>query len=108
MKDEKFLQEEQLSDEELEKIAGGTVTETIYDGDLLFRFGLMDRHYSNSDYMFGWSYSSKAVDEGWAKAGITCCTVPGLIYGNQYWKDGKEISREEAHKFVKENYIKIR
>ena len=42
-----------------------------------------------------WKYSSALVDKGWAEAGVTCCTVPG-IGENKYWINGKEVSRKDA------------
>ena len=96
---------EMMSDEELEQVAGGTVTETQEDTMILYDYGLMDCWYGSFGVTFDWLNKSKLVDEGWAKAGITCCTK--FAKSNQYWHNGKEITRDEAIKFVKANFKKI-
>ena len=83
-----------LSDEELDKVAGGTVGDTAEDSKLLYNYGLVDDWHGSIATGFYWGSYSAAVDEGWAKAGITCCTVP--FGANKYWLDGKRISRDEA------------
>ncbi len=108
MKDEKFLQEEILSDEELEKISGGDIGDTSDDSKFLYEYGLVDTWHRELHTIFFWKSDSAAVDAGWAKAGITCVTNPTPLSYNKYFKDGKEISRSDAYKFVKENFKKIR
>ena len=41
MKDEKILQDEIMSDDELEKVAGGTRDQTYADGEELYKRGLL-------------------------------------------------------------------
>ena len=48
--------------------------------------------------MFHWLSDSAEVDAGWAKAGIVCVSRP--IYENKYYKDKKEITREQAYKMA--------
>ncbi len=108
MADEKILKEENLSDEELENVAGGTYTETAGDTKFLYEHGLMDYWRYTSTLAFTWLSDSKEVDAAWAKAGITCCTVPGDNSNNKYWAGGKEISRDEAMNIVKSKFKKIR
>ena len=36
---------EQLTDDELEQVAGGTIGQTAGDSKILYDYGLMDRHY---------------------------------------------------------------
>jgi len=99
---------QKLSDEELDQVAGGTIGETAGDSNILYDHGLMDTWYSIVGLSFAWCSKSAAVDAGWAKAGITCCTVYVTGSGaNKYWKDGKEISRDEAIKYVKANFKRI-
>ena len=105
MKDEKFLQEEILSDEELEKVAGGYINQTTGDSEILYDYGLMDKYFNTVSVTLYWKSKSAAVDAGWAKAGITCVTKP--FGDNQYFKDGKEISRDEAHAHLKANFKRL-
>ena len=87
---------EQLSDDELDKVAGGHTVSTAYDSQFLQKMGFMDKSYNDFESFFGWSSISKSVDSGWAKAGITCVT--DFFNNNKYFKDGKEVSRYEAYK----------
>ena len=96
---------EKLSDEELEQVTGGNIGQTTSDSMILYDHGIMDTWHSNLHFIFHWKSASKEVDEAWSKSGITCCTVP---FGtNKYWKDGNQISREEAHKHLKDNFKRI-
>ena len=96
---------EKLSDEELEGVAGGTIGQTAGDSKILYDYGLMDRYYGTIPVMFYWGSKSAEVDAGWSKAGITCVTKP--FGNNQYFKDGKEISRGEAYAHLKANFTRI-
>ena len=95
---------EMLSDKELDQVAGGSFGQTRVDSKFLYNYGLINTWHSCT--IFFWKSASSDVDRGWAKAGITCVTKPFLA-NNQYFKDGKEISREEAYKIVKEKFSKI-
>ena len=83
-----------LSDEELDKVAGGTIGDTAEDSKLLYNYGLVDDWHGSIATGFYWGSYSAAVDEGWAKAGITCVTKP--FKSNQYFMNGREISRDDA------------
>ena len=104
MKDEKILDEEVLSDEELEKASGGDEVETFYDGYELYRRGLLS---------FSESLSSTPVRELIHKMGYDYKDYGGLKdFGgkdNEYFnKQGVSISREEFWKnFDAENGTKI-
>ena len=106
MIDEKKLANAAMSDEELDQVAGGNVGQTVVDSRLLYDYGLVDDWHGDFHMTFHWKSDSAAVDAGWSKAGITCVTKP--IGSNQYFKDGKEISRDEAVAHVKANFSKIR
>ena len=89
---------EQLTDGELEKVAGGTRYQTSLDSYFLYDMGLMNEKY---DVLIAyWKSGSKAVDDGWSKAGIGCCTNHFSV--NKYWikSTGQKISREEAMNYV--------
>ena len=97
---------EQLSDEELDQVAGGGYGETSDDGRFLYEYGLVDEKRGWGPTLLNWREYSPKVDAGWKKAGITCCTSP--FGDNQYWVAGKKISRDEAYKIVKEKFQKVR
>ena len=99
------LELEKLTDEELEGVAGGTIGQTAGDSKILDDYGLMDKYYGTIPVMFYWNSKSAEVDAGWSKAGITCVTKP--FGNNQYFIDGKEISRGEAYNHLKANFKRI-
>lgn len=99
--------DEVMSDEELDGIAGGTVGQTVVDSKFLYDHGLVDDWHGNTHTFFNWKSDSALVDAGWAKAGITCVTTFGFS-NNKYFKDGKEITHDEAVAHVKANFSKIR
>jgi len=51
---------------------------------------------------FCWDSVSKQVDAGRARVGITCVTK--FAAPNQYFLNGKEISRDEAVKHLKDRF----
>ena len=106
MKDNKILENAEMNEEELDSVSGGNLGVTSEDSCLLYSYGLVDDYHSNTHMYFHWESDSDAVDEGWKKAGITCVTKP--LKKNQYFKDGKEISRDEAFAHVQANFSKIR
>lgn len=106
MAEEKKFADEVISDEELDGVAGGSVHSTAADSEFLYEHGLVDDWHGELTTLFHWESYSAAVDAGWAKAGITCVTKP---WGdNLYFKDGKEISRDEARNHVKNSFQKVR
>ena len=104
-KENKFA-DEILSDDELDQVAGGGIPETSNDSKLLYERGLVDDWHGVETTAFRRGSYSEAVDAGWSKAGITCVTKP--FKDNQYFINGKEISRYEAYNHVKANFKQIR
>ena len=49
MAEEKILKDDLLSEEELDKVAGGTIAETVKDTQFLHALGLLDRAYTASE-----------------------------------------------------------
>lgn len=99
---------EMMSDEQLEQVAGGTIPQTAEDSKLLFEHGLIDEKHGVIATTFRWKTFSKEVDDGWAKAGITCITKPSPLADNLYFYKGKPISRTEAYNIVEKQFTKIR
>ena len=101
MADEKILDEEILSDDELDGVAGGTRLETYDDGEELRKRGLL----SQDDAL-----SSTPVRETLHKMGYAGYKDKGgLFNGNVYVnKAGQTVTRDEFWKnFDKENGTKI-
>lgn len=94
IKDEKIFDEEILSDEELEKISGGSYTEKLGDTSFLKEYGHMN---CTLDY--------KSSPAAWASEGIRCVADPNYrsTEPNKYFLKGQEISRKEAFKHVLRN-----
>ena len=109
MIDEKKLAKAAMSDEELDNVSGGNVGQTVADSQLLYEHGLVNEYHGKTHTFFNWKSASAEVDAGWAKAGITCVTKFGFFReSNKYFKDGKEITRDEAYAHVKANFQKTR
>lgn len=104
MIDEKILKEEILSDEELENVAGGTIDQTLADGNELYKRGLLSA---------GDALKSTPVRELLHKMGYKYVDHGGIkLFGgkdNEYFdKAGESVSREDFWKnFDAENGTKI-
>ena len=104
MKDEKIFEEDLLSDDALENVAGGTRVETYADGDELVKRGLLSQDDALSSskvreaiHQLGYKY----VDHGGAK-------ILGAKDNEYFNKDGLSVSRETFWKnFDKENGTRI-
>ena len=101
MADEKILDEEIISDDELEGVAGGTRIETYKDGNELYKRGLL----SADDAM-----SSSPVRELLHKMGYGGYKDQGGLWNDNIYtdKNGQQISRDQFWKnFDAENGTKI-
>ena len=87
-----------MREEELNRVAGGSLFETAEDSQCLCARRCMYEEYNVIDLMFDWKELSKRVDEGWLNAGIISVTSP--FKSNKYLRNGKEISRKEALKSI--------
>jgi len=90
----------ELSTIELDEVSGGNCGHTAYDSMFLKELGLMNESYSTFTVAFDWIDSSAAVDDGWARIGIICCTHYGGL--NEYFYNGKSINRKEAYEIAME------
>ena len=106
MTNTKISADEMLNAQELENVSGGTIPQTATDSKFLYEHGLVNDWHNGASTIFHWDSYSKAVEEGWKKAGITCVTKPGVNFSlendNKYFVNGKEISRDAAYKMVRE------
>ena len=89
---------EQLSDEELDQVAGGNKTQTSDDSYFLKRIGYMNDTWRTATLVGWWVSGSKAVDDGWSQAGIMSVTHPWD--DNEYFdkqNGNKRLTRKEAY-----------
>ncbi len=104
MTDEKKLQDEMLSDEQLDIVAGGYSNELYGDSLILYRIGIIDGMYDQDNAVA----SCKKIQEGWLKAGIIC--VIRDESENLYFlqSNGQQISSEQVLRYVAERFPIVR
>ena len=86
---------ELLSDEELDRVAGGDCHETADDSRFLNSLnGSTDRYGATKLFFFGGSV--REIEAAWANLGITADLDVGLAYINEYYLNGQKITQEEA------------
>lgn len=97
MKDEKIFEEELLSDEELENVAGGTLNEMVKDSKFLHALGLMDRAYSAKEIKDNKTGISTLINEAFGSQGMWVEAETGLknVYGDDDYND---YTRAQAYK----------
>ena len=95
---------EKLSDEELEKVAGGTWGQTAGDTRFLNDLaGLCDRFGQTAGFFKFGTVADEAC-KGWSKIGIQ--VNPGWYSGNAYYLDGQRITRKEAFEYALKKFGK--
>ena len=86
---------EQMSDAELDQVAGGTWAQTLSDSRFLNKLNQsVDRcrpYFSPKDI-------EEEVKRGWARFGIDFTAHDGTNTDNEYYLNGKKISQSEARK----------
>ena len=93
----------ELTIDQLGKVSGGNTVETNKDVVLLTRLGLINEFIGSLDIAFDWENSSAKVDAAWAKVGIT--SVTKYVYLNEYYYQGKSITRKEAVQIAEDAMI---
>ncbi len=89
---------EEMSDEELEQVAGGTFKETAGDTRFLNDLaGLCDRFGATKAFFYPGIVEDEA-SKGWSKIGITVHT--GFSGSNAYYLNGEQISRQQAFEYA--------
>ncbi len=94
MTDEKITNEEILSEEQLDEVAGGTGAETEND---VYRFKLLGVLPNSTG-----AKDADALKNAFAKFGITLKNHRGYISNNEYtyWGDGKKYDRNTVWNFI--------
>ena len=105
MKDEKILQDEKLSENELEKVAGGRAGETANDSCFLNSLNGSTNRYGDAKIAFSAGYYNDEIKRGWATVGIEAdvsCGPGGFGYENKYYFNGRRITQEKARQIAME------
>ncbi|MBR3499140.1 MAG: hypothetical protein IKO05_09130 [Selenomonadaceae bacterium] len=85
-----ILKEELLSEDQLEGVAGGTSREIQKDTDFMQAIGLLRQDETEKD----------DLRRAWAQGGVTIVMHGGKENANEYYRNGKQITREAALKSV--------
>ena len=85
-----ILKEELLSEDQLEGVAGGTTREIVKDTDFMQAIGLLRQNETEKD----------DLRRAWAQGGVTIVMHGGKENANEYYRNGKQITREAALKSV--------
>ena len=100
MADEKILKDEILSDEQLDEVAGGTYLESSSDA---LKFQKLGVDLGIKDVagiaIMGHDEFVKLRDT-FQQYGVTIKDHGGLINANEYFIDGKAVSRDDAWKHI--------
>lgn len=94
----------ELSPDELNKISGGFLSDIVHDSEYLNELGFLPHDVGDIHTLFNWDESTKFVEEGWAKVGITCVT--SFECCNEYYYRGQQISRDDALEIARKACIK--
>ena len=109
MTNEIFMNE-MMSDEQLDQVAGGTYFETLIDSKTLYEYGFVKKYVVEDTSIKTWLDIGNTVTEAWSKIGITCkfngstANEYSIVNGDSVTK----ISRNEAIKYLEENFKKVR
>ena len=87
-----------IEDNELNKIAGGNISETSKDADLLHKKGLLDHEIFFCYFVHYWKQTNKEVTDAWKRTGVDVILSNDWALPNRYFVGGKEITRAEALK----------
>ena len=88
-----ILKDEILKEEQLDGVAGGITHEIKRDAEFMKAVGLLRQDEgTNND-----------LRKVWAQEGITVVLHGGKEFANEYYKGGRQITREQAMKVVMRN-----
>lgn len=90
---------EQLSDEQLEQIAGGNAEETSNDSRFLNSLNGSTNRYGPERIAWSFGVHNAEIEKGWATVGIKAevyFACGGFGRRNRYYLNGRQITQEEA------------
>ena len=97
MSEEKILKSEELNDEQLDEVAGGTMEQIYSDVEFLKKLGMdLDLPDVRQLRQLKISHVGTVVMEAWKESGIDCVYSPSRTVGNRYFLNGEEITQDEA------------
>ena len=99
MAEEKILDSEKLDEEQLDNVAGGTMWQMEDDINRFKSLGVLSPSVAKHD--------KDAIEKAFAAYGIKAEAHGGIWSDNQYYFNGKQISRNEAWekvRFQSQNY----
>ena len=73
-------------------------TQTAYDSQFLNDMGFCPDRFGDFHTTFHWDHDSEMVDKAWADTGVRCNTK--CCFDNEYYIDGKRVSRETAYAYA--------
>ena len=89
---------EELSQQELDSVSGGTATQLMEDSVVLASMGY-GKAVVRRPSSHALAFDHNAIIKSWADAGVE--VRYDNFYGNKYFIDGKQVSRESALAYVK-------
>lgn len=90
----------EVSEEELSETTGGHAREISEDNDFLRSLGVISNQWDIFDFYFDSDYkNTNCVVKAWEKVGVKC--VHKSVVGNEYYVNGKKVSRDYAYKYAK-------
>ena len=108
IKDQLHDELEKMSDEELDRVTGGTAYEAAGDSRFLNDLGLCDR-FGPAKAFFYPETVKNAVSAGWKQVGVHVITETDFSFGNTYYIDeklDKQITRQQAFDIACEKFGK--
>ena len=97
--EKKFLDDELMTDEELDQVAGGTIRESVNDSECLSLFGLTKDYYKiELTNIFNGDSNLEKIKQGWARVGVN--VVQHYAEDNEYYIDGKSVTQNQAWRHV--------
>ena len=89
-----ILKDDLLTDEQLEQIAGGTIEESLMDAFAMLTAG--ESLGDGSRYNSNDAIHHSGLRRAWAKYGVSTVLYDDKNIPNEYYMNGKQISRNEA------------
>ncbi len=86
---------ELMSDEELDKVAGGSPGQTADDSRFFNSLNGSTNRYDAYD-VYHWDKGEDEVEAAWSKVGITAELYDEIGVNNKYFLNGNQITQEQA------------
>lgn len=94
----KLDKENKLTNDELGQVAGGNAGECALESEFFNDLGYNIQPMGFLHMEFNWEEGSAKVKEAWAHFGVDCHIAK--LVKNEYYIDGKKVSRREAFRYA--------